>query len=758
MSEALTPSRSDILMTRILATVLVITPLVHSAVLADGFFLLKEIVILCGALLVLLAIIIARPARDPAARRPPPMFILVAILPAVAAVAILPSLNRAIALRGFVQLAAGATVAWGVARFVRSPAGAALILRSILAIATLVAMATVAQVFYPGLHLAPGGWSLLPASTGGTTLGSAGLTMQFLLLALPAGAGAAALSHGIWRSVCGAGLGLIAAALLFAGRPEAWVVGLASLALLAGSACLRVAARGGGWRDCIPRPGDDGLRTALVACITLLAVLALSRTPLGAPTGMPSEPLSGVSLLTPTSGDPAVDRRAAIEGAFSLVLRHPLGVGPGLWRHAFLEVAWSEDPDSPFTLNHQSSHVGNSFVELLAETGVAGAALFVLLLGAVLLQSGYAARVRQSPFGLVGFAAFNTLGTFVLASLYGSMMQAATPSLIFWVMVGMAQVSLAGAECAGLPPALRPRAYHPSARRKAARLTMPLGLLAWAAAVTLVTIGARDAIAASRLSLAAQAASFADQPLAAARFLAAPQILRSPDHVPHFLAATGYLEAGQMEKAAARFGQVIDRSLFFISAYVGRARAYQDLGLYDRAEQDLDRALEIWPTHIETRIARARLDAIRGRSTEALEGYRSVLRDDPAQPEPYFRMGELLAEQGDLEGAIQAYRACLRKDPRFPSVYLRLADAFEELGMLKLAVQYYEAAIGTEPGDSEPRLKLANTLYGMSRFCAARIALEGARDVVSDPARRAAVLELIDKVGPLCRKGGKKSQ
>ncbi|HET6278610.1 MAG TPA: hypothetical protein VFG08_07495, partial [Candidatus Polarisedimenticolia bacterium] len=170
-----------------LAALLVITPLVHSAVLADGFFLLKEIVILCGALLVLLAIIIVRPGRHPAAGRPSPAFVLVAILPAAAALAILPSLNRAIALRGFVQLAAGATVAWGVARFVRSPAGAALILRCLVAVATLIAMATVAQVFYPGLQLAPGGWSLLPASTGGTTLGSAGLTMQFLLLALPAG-------------------------------------------------------------------------------------------------------------------------------------------------------------------------------------------------------------------------------------------------------------------------------------------------------------------------------------------------------------------------------------------------------------------------------------------------------------------------------------------------------------------------------------------------------------------------------------------
>jgi tetratricopeptide (TPR) repeat protein len=119
-------------------------------------------------------------------------------------------------------------------------------------------------------------------------------------------------------------------------------------------------------------------------------------------------------------------------------------------------------------------------------------------------------------------------------------------------------------------------------------------------------------------------------------------------------------------------------------------------------------------------------------------------------------MGELLAELGRTDEAIQAFRACIHKDLRYPAVHLRLADAFVEKGMLKMAVQYYQAAIGNAPREPEPRLKLANTLYGMSRFCEARIALEGARDVEIDPARRATVLELIDKVGPLCKKEAKR--
>lgn len=755
MSETITPNRIDLILTRIFAALLVVVPLVHSSSLADAFSLPKEIVVLAGALLVLLAAIVASTGSRATARPPTPLLIPVAVLLSAAALACLLSFNRALSLRGFVQLAAGAVIAWGVARFVRTPADAALLLRSILAGATLIAIAAIAQVFYPGLHLAPGGWSLLPASTGGTTLGSAGLTMQFLLLGLPAGVGAAALSRGLWRSLCGAGLGLIAAAVLFAGRPEAWIIALAALALLTVTACLRGVARGGSWRDCVPGVGDDGVRTALVAILTLLSVLALSRTPVVASTGVPPEPLSGISLLTPTSGDPSLDRRAAIGGAFPLILRHPLGVGPRLWRHAFLEVAWSKNDESPFSLTHQSSHAGNTFIELLAETGVAGGLLFVFLLGAVLLQSGYAARLRGSPSSLVAFATFNTLGTFVVASLYGSLLQEAAPALVFWVMVGLTQVSLIGADGSNLPQALRPRELSSGAKPKRSRLALMVALAAWGTTVAFAAVGARDSLSASRLTLAGQSAALSNQPTIAARILAAPEVLHSPDHVPHFIAATTYLENGQIDKAVERFGRVIDRSPFFISAYIGRARAFQELGRYDRAEEDLDRALAIWPAHIDTRMARARLEAIRGRLVEALEGYRSVLRDDSSLPEPFFRMGELLAEQGKIDEAIQAYRACLRKDPRYPGAHLHIADAFEEKGMPKLAVQYYESAIKVTPRDPEPRIKLANSLYGMSRFCEARIALEGARDVVADPVRRATVLDLIDKVGPFCSKSAR---
>jgi tetratricopeptide (TPR) repeat protein len=747
MPDVANPTRID-LPTVILSALPVVVPLLHSVRLAEPFALPKEIALVTGALLLTLIAIAGRLGRRPVAALRSPVLLLAALLLACAALAGLLSFNPRLAAGGWMSLAAGATIGWAVARFVVAPRGAALLLRSLLTGAALVAAAALAQAFYPGLHLAPGGWSLIPAGTGATTLGSPGLTFQYLLLALPAGVGAAALSRGPGRALCGAGLGLVAAALLFAGPPEVWSIGLASLALLLVSACLRVMARGGRFRDCIPGAGDEGLRTALIALVTMLAVLALSRTPFVSSTGWP--PMRA-SLLTPTSGDPAVDRGAAIAGTAPLLRRHPLGVGPGLWRHAFLEVAWNRIDSSPFTLAHQSSHAGNAFIEMFAETGAAGGLLFLLLLGAVLCQSAGAARLGEATAATLGFTAFNTLGTFAFASLYGSIVQEPTPALVFWMMVGLSQRAAAGA---ALPRLLR--AGVPDARPGGSRLPAVAALVAWIAAAALLAGAARESLAASRQTLLSQAARQSGSAERALAALESPEALRSPAHLPHFLAAQAAFEAGEMERAVARFDMVIDRSPFFIAAWLGRAQAHQALGRYDLAEQDLDRALAIWPGHAETRMARARLDRVRGRPIEALERYRGVILDDRSKPEPYFRMGELLAELGRHDEAIQAFRACLSKDPRYPGAHLRIGDSLAEEGALEMAVEYYKSAILAAPADPAPRLRVANSLYGASRFCEARIALEGARDVETDPVRRRTILELIDKVRPLCREETKK--
>ena len=237
--------------------------------------------------------------------------------------------------------------------------------------AALVALGSLLQVFIPAASGGPIAL-FLPPNRGGSTLGDPGLVVQFLVLALPMGVGAAALSADAWRQACGGLLGLVAAALVFIGRPEGWMAGLAALILVVLARVVQVAGHGGRWSDLAPDPGGASLRALLIAGIVISAAVSVSRLTLLYPTHKPVEPLAGTALLTPTTGNPAADRASAIPGTLALIKRHPLGVGPANFRHAFLEVAWTEVPGSPFSLSHQAVHAGNAFLEMTAEAGVPG--------------------------------------------------------------------------------------------------------------------------------------------------------------------------------------------------------------------------------------------------------------------------------------------------------------------------------------------------------------------------------------------------
>lgn len=751
MPLAISPSLPERVATWILAVAIVLVPLAH-ATLSDPFSFPKVIVVLAAALLLAGLGIASYLLADP-----PPGLVSQALWLALAylasgGIALLPAANRGIAFWGFLEIASGVAVLWAIARFVRRPRGVAALLGACLVSASLVALGTLIQITIPGFHLSVLGFSLLPASHGGSTLGETGLAAQVLLLALPAGVGAAMMIPGRPRIVYGALLGLIAATLLYAGRPEAWFVGGAALGLLALTRVARAALMRR-WRDLIPDLAGDGLRTFLSAAIVVIAVIALSRWAAFLPAGQAVDPVGGVSLLSPTTGDPAEDRAAARPATLSLIARHPLGVGPDNWRIAFLEVAWTAVPKSPFTLSHQAAHAGNSFLEAAAETGVLGGLAFALLVATLLAQAGIAMLRAPDEWGAAGFAAFNAFGVFGISAFLGSPIQDPAPALIFWVMAGITQVALA--RCGPLPRrlgALAPR-ESPFVPRPLRR--RPAGMAAATAwLVTAIALGllAADRTAGLRLALSGQGNYYAGRYQEALRDLTQPPSRRAPDYLPHALAATSFLRLGDYENAARDFSATIDRSPFFLAAYIGRAGAYERLGRYDLADQDLTRVLDIWPANADGHLALAKLDTTRGLLDAALEEHRKALVLDPTLAESYFLMGNIYTRRGEIDEAIEAFRSCISKNPRYPRAKLSLGEAFFKKGLPEMALRYFQAAASVDEKSVEARLQIANTNHSMGQYCEAKDALEAARDLETNAASRTQILDLIRKVEPDCRK------
>jgi tetratricopeptide (TPR) repeat protein/O-antigen ligase len=744
------PGRIDRVACAFLAAAAFLVPLVHSTALADPFAFPKTLATVAAALGLLGCALLSRFLEDGRDRMVSPALALAAVVVAAAGAAALRADNRGLALWGFLEIAAGATLFWGVTRFARAAGAVALLLNAVLLAAALVALGALAQVFFPGAGLALPFLSLLPPTRGGATLGEAGAAAPVLLAALPAGIGAAALQPGWRRVACGGLAGLVAAALLFIGRFDGWIVGSILLGATVLGRGLQVLLGDRRPERLVPDFAGDSVRAVLVALIVVIGVVAAARLAAGLPGGRPVEPLPAASFLTPTSGEPRADRAAALPRALRLIGRHPLGVGPDTFRHAFLEVAWTGDDPSPFTLSHQAVHAGNSYLEMTAEIGVAGGLAFALLVLLALAHAGVAAVRAPRPWDAVGFAAFLGLLTIGLAGFLGAPFQQPAPALLLWIGAGLAQVAAARVAPAGLPARLAP-ALRPVAPRLLRRpFPGAAGAALWGAAAILLAVAAVGRARGLHLATVGQAALRAGGPEAALAAFGRPPARRLPDHLPRVLAANAYLRLGFHERAAEEFGEALRRSPHFIGAYLGRAAARQAMGRYDLAAEDLEAALAIWPENPDTFIALGRLSVARGRLDLAIDHFLKAIRINHQAADPYFLLGQVYLRRGQVDEAIEAYRMCSMKNPRYPGLNVHLGDAFQKKGLLEMALRYYQAAAVADPKAVEPRLRIASTQHALGQACEALDALRAARELVTDDERRGALLGLLPKIEADC--------
>ena len=739
--------------TRVLAATLFVVPLAYCSNLADPFAFAKRTLMMVAALalwgLALVPTVEVRPRLVSPART------LALLLLVFAAVACCVAVNRGLALWGLLDLVVGVGLFLATARFARDPRHVSLLLRATLVAAALVALGSLLQVFIPAASGGPIAL-FLPPNRGGSTLGDPGLVVQFLVLALPMGVGAAALSADAWRQACGGLLGLVAAALVFIGRPEGWMAGLAALILVVLARVVQVAGHGGRWSDLAPDPGGASLRALLIAGIVISAAVSVSRLTLLYPTHKPVEPLAGTALLTPTTGNPAADRASAIPGTLALIKRHPLGVGPANFRHAFLEVAWTEVPGSPFSLSHQAVHAGNAFLEMTAEAGVPGGLVLVFLVLVVLIQVLLVTARAVAPWDGVGAAACAAVGTMAAVALLGAPFQEPVPALLFWVTAGIVQTALLRAESVpGIFRVLVPRERAASPGFIRGRSGVYAGAALWLAVTVALGFAVFDRARSSRLTLIGQGAFYAGRYEAALQALGQPPARRSPDHLPHVLAAGSYLRLGLYDAAAREFSETLRRSPHFIAAFLGRAAAMQSQGYWDLADADYRAALKIWPNNADVNLALADLDTTRGRLDDALDDYRRVMQINPNLADTYFKMGEIFMRRNQLDEAIEAYQVCGMKNPKYPHMHLRLGDAFFQKGLQEMSLNYYQAAANDDDKDVQARLRIANAFHVLGRSCEAKESLEAARDLETDTTHRDTILDLIKKVEPDCKKQGK---
>ena len=102
---------------------------------------------------------------------------------------------------------------------------------------------------------------------------------------------------------------------------------------------------------------------------------------------------------------------------------------------------------------------------------------------------------------------------------------------------------------------------------------------------------------------------------------------------------------------------------------IRRSDAYCELGLYDRAVEDISKAMEK-ESDIYTLVCRGDYYRRAGRLDDAITDFTSAIEEDPSLAFPYYRRGWCYEMKGDRKRAMENYDLGIEMDDDYPYLYL----------------------------------------------------------------------------------------
>lgn len=95
-----------------------------------------------------------------------------------------------------------------------------------------------------------------------------------------------------------------------------------------------------------------------------------------------------------------------------------------------------------------------------------------------------------------------------------------------------------------------------------------------------------------------------------------------------------------------------------------------------------------------------------GRSHQALEALRVILRATPQRPDLLLQLGTTLTDLGRVEAAVPCFRRLLRKEPQLSEGHYQLGQALAALGHTEAGIAELEAALALDPDATEVLVQL----------------------------------------------------
>ena len=160
-------------------------------------------------------------------------------------------------------------------------------------------------------------------------------------------------------------------------------------------------------------------------------------------------------------------------------------------------------------------------------------------------------------------------------------------------------------------------------------------------------------------------------------------------------------DLGKYEEAIEDLNKAIELKPDYTYAYNNRGFAYNNLGQYNRAIEDLDKAIELDPDNTYAYNNRGFAYNNLGQYNRAIEDYDKAIELDPDYARAYNNRGSTYDDLKQYDRAIEDYDKAIELDPDYALAYNNRGFAYNNLGQYDRAIEDYDKAIELDPNDAD---------------------------------------------------------
>lgn len=205
--------------------------------------------------------------------------------------------------------------------------------------------------------------------------------------------------------------------------------------------------------------------------------------------------------------------------------------------------------------------------------------------------------------------------------------------------------------------------------------------------------------------------------------------------------------ANEFDKPIELFKKAVDIDTLFAKAYSGLGHTYlekyrhtKEIGLFDYALDNTNKALELNLKDVDAIITLANIYYYKGNTEEAFKQLNKAQTIDPSNDLIFLSLADLSEREGDITQAKEYYNKAIELKPNIWTGYFEFGSLYYYQGLFNDAVTLYKRGLQVAPESQNLLNGLAGSYYQLNKVDSAIFIWENLLEI--DPDNEAVILNL----------------